>query len=166
MNESKPFVPAKRGVVVALLCAATAVILVFVAVLRHDLRDVKTLDAGAYTVAVPAGFVYECDVTDTGGVYALRGWACVDGERITSVDCFVVLYDTRSGEYLRLPTTMERNEAAGVRLGHENYAYGGFTSFAIKDQLESPAERYELCFAYRNNDHNELVHTGRPLAEG
>lgn len=170
MSETKQngsgFVPAKRSVVLALCCLATVVILAFVFVLRHDLRDAKPLDAAAYTVEVPEGFAYACDVSENGRAYTFRGWACVDGERITSVDCFVVLYDTANGSYLRVPTAMERNEDAWEALGHENYAYGGFTGFVVQKQLEAPAAQYEICFAYRNNEHNELVHTGQMLVEG
>ena len=58
---------------------AAAGILLFIVLLRADLRETRPLDAALYTEAAPAGFGYGCEATPGEGVLTFRGWAAVEG---------------------------------------------------------------------------------------
>ena len=51
---------------------------------------------------------------------------------------------------------MQQSDAAAAQAGS---AYAGLYGFALTGQL--PAGELELCFAYRSNGHNALIHTGQ-----
>lgn len=161
------FVKAKTGVVMAALAGGLCFVLLFCGVLRYTMRSPSALNPAGYEVsegAVPEGFRYEAQVAAGEGALQIRGWACVVGERILSVDNWVVLYDGAAGRYLRLPTTMELDEAATAAVGDGiEYARAGFTSLTPLKALDAGGV-YELCFAYRSNGHNLLVHTGQEVA--
>lgn len=137
---------------------AAAGILLFAFLLRADLRSVHRLNPAAYTEAAPAGFIWHCDVTPEAGALTFSGWAAVTGEKPETVDCFLVLYDAAADAYYRLPTTMQPSDDAAAQAGS---VYAGLSGFALTDQLPSGA--LELCFAYRSNGHNALVHTGQKV---
>ena len=121
-----------------------------------DLRSVHPLDPAEYTEPEPEAFVWQCDVTPGQGILTLQGWAAVEGEKPETVDCFYVLYSAGTDTYYRLPTTMQQSDAAAAETGS---AYAGMYGFALTGQL--PAGELELCFAYRSNGHNALIHTGQ-----
>lgn len=135
---------------------AAAGILLFIVLLRADLRETRPLDAARYTEAAPAGFGYGCEATPGEGVLTFRGWAAVEGEKLETVDCRLVLYSPGEDRYYRLPTTMDPGEEAAAATGDPD---AGFYAFALADQL--PAGELELCFAYRSNGHNALIRTGQ-----
>lgn len=135
---------------------AAAVIVLFAFLLRADLRSVHPLDPAEYTEPEPEAFVWQCDVTPGQGILTLQGWAAVEGEKPETVDCFYVLYSAGTDTYYRLPTTMQQSDAAAAETGS---AYAGMYGFALTGQL--PAGELELCFAYRSNGHNALIHTGQ-----
>lgn len=135
---------------------AAACILLFAVLLRADLRGVRPLDAALYTEAAPAGFSYRCEVAPGEGVFTFRGWAAVEGEKLETVDCRLVLYSPGEGCYYSLPTTMDPSEEAAAAAGDPD---AGFYAFALADRL--PAGELELCFAYRSNGHNALIRTGQ-----
>lgn len=138
---------------------AAAVTLVFLFCLRLDLRSVRTLDPAQYTETPPAGFRYDCQVLPGSGVVTFQGWAAVTGEELATVDCRLVLYSAGQDRYYLLPTTMEQSQAAADATGDAGAVYAGLYAFALTRQL--PAGELELCFAYRNNHHNALIHTGQ-----
>lgn len=136
--------------------AAAAGILLFAFLLRGEMRSVHPLDPTDYTEPAPEGFAWQCDVTPGQGILTLQGWAAVEGEKPETVDCFYVLYSAGEEAYYRLPTTMQQSDAAAAGAGTP---YAGLYGFALTEQL--PAGELELCFAYRSNGHNALIHTGR-----
>ena len=138
---------------------AAAVTLAFLFCLRQDLRSVRPLDPAQYTEATPAGFLYECQAVPGSGVITFSGWAAVEGEDLATVDCRLVLYSPGQDRYYLLPTAMEQNQAAAQATGDGGAVYAGLYAFALTRQL--PAGDLELCFAYRNNHHNALIHTGQ-----
>lgn len=164
IQEKTIFIPAKKDVALALLCFAALVIVLFTGVLRYTLRTAFVLDASAYPEPAPANFTYHCTLGRSGGAITLKGWACVAGERFTAVDCWAVLYDAAQDTYLRIPTNMELAPDATRAIDDGiNYSFGGFTAFVQEKQLQTPFSAYEICFAYRSNGHNALVHTGQML---
>lgn len=138
---------------------AAAVTLAFLFCLRQDLRSVRPLDPTQYTETPPAGFLYECQAVPGRGVITFNGWAAVEGEDLATVDCRLVLYSPGQDRYYLLPTAMEQNQAAAQAAGDGGAVYAGLYAFALTRQL--PAGDLELCFAYRNNHHNALIHTGQ-----
>lgn len=80
----------------------------------------------------------------------------MEGEKLETVDCRLVLYSPGEDRYYRLPTTMDPGEEAAAATGDPD---AGFYAFALADQL--PAGELELCFAYRSNGHNALIRTGQ-----
>ena len=52
--------------------------------------------------------------------------------------------------------TLQQSDAAAAETGS---ACAGMYGFALTGQL--PAGELELCFAYRSNGHNVLIHTGQ-----
>lgn len=165
-TDAARYAPAKKGIVLAALAVLLAGIVLFAAVLRHTTRSATALSPSGYTLAMPEGFEYHCSQTTAGGALTLRGWAVVRGQGIKTVDCWAVLYSAASGSYLRLPTMMEIDETPTALLNDGTfYGRGGFVSITPLSQLADNLTMYELCFAYRSNGYNSLVHTGQMLAE-
>lgn len=167
MHTKTGYKPAKKSVVLALLCGATLLVLVFAGLLRYTLRTATPLNPAQYQQYTPEGFAWRVTDEAGDGVITFKGWACVEGERFESVETYVVLYNTETGAYLQAPTTMELNEEPLEVLGDPdhfiNYTRGGFAGFVLLKQLTSPPAAYEICFAYRSNGYNALVHTGQHL---
>lgn len=169
MQVNTSYKPAKKGILLALLCGSLVLVLLFAFLLRHTLRTATPLNPNQYNVYTPQNFAYRFSNTVENGAVSFSGWACVKGERFESVDTWVVLYNSETGEYLKAPTTMELNEEPLEVLGEEefiNYTRGGFTGFVLLKQLKNPLQQYEVCFAYRCNGYNALVHTGQFLQGG
>ena len=160
----KPAKPADPRLLWGFWVLAAAAILLFAFLLRTDLRSVHRLDPADYTEPAPEGFVYECTITPGSGVLTLSGWAMVQDEGPGAVDCRYVLYDPAQDRYYRLPTTMEQSEAAVAATGESGALYAGLYGFALTEQL--PAGELELCFAYRSDGHNALIHTGQTTTGG
>ena len=160
----KPAKPADPRLLWGFWVLAAAGILLFAFLLRADLRSVRRLDPADYTEPAPEGFVYECVAAPGNGVLTLSGWALVRGEGPGAVDCRYVLYDPAAGQYYRLPTTMEQSQAAVDATGESGALYAGLYGFALTDQL--PAGELEICFAYRSDGHNALIHTGQTTTGG
>ncbi|NLW78525.1 MAG: hypothetical protein GXY32_03815 [Ruminococcaceae bacterium] len=159
------FVPARKKWVWIGLAALVAAVLLFAMALRTTTRSATGLNPAAYTEETPEGFHYAVTASAAGGALTVTGWACIEGERMLTVDNWVVLYDPARDTYLRLPTTAEVNEAP-TALINDGLVYGraGLTAIVPVSQLEVPLSRYELCFAYASNGHNALIHTGEFLA--
>lgn len=161
INQKK--YPAKAALVWGGLALLLVAVLVFAALLRATWRSARPLDPAGYEIALPENFHYTAETFLEGGAYQVRGWAVLEGERIDSINCWVVLYDAEAGEYLRLPTMAELDAAAEEALGGGMmYARGGYSALVPEGQLAKTPAAYELCFAYRNNANNLLIHTGQP----
>lgn len=167
MPEKEEFVPAKKWLVLVSLALAAVLIFAFAGVLRHTLRTAVPLNPAEYAGAPPQNLAYSFAQQIGGGAVSLRGWACVQGERFETVDNRVVLYNTQDGSYLAIPTAMQLTDEPLSVLGDDiNYTYGGFTAYVLLEQLTAGLPAYEICFAYRSNAYNALVHTGQYLKEG
>lgn len=168
-DEQTAVRPPKMKWVLALLAGGALLVLAFALVLRWSWRSVFVLDGTKYQVetTAPAAFRYSASPRMENGAYILEGWACLQGERILTIDSWAVLYDVENGKYYRLPTAAQLDEAATETINDGGqYARAGFSVIAPLAQLEKPPEAYELCFAYRSNENNLLVHTGCTAAEG
>ncbi|MEG0166597.1 MAG: hypothetical protein RR709_01885 [Ruthenibacterium sp.] len=159
MNEWKP---AKKWLLIV-LCAAMALgVLLFTVLLAVSLRREKPLNPQEYTQAEPENFTYQVTATPAGKSLQYSGYACVVGERFETVDLRVVLYHAADNSYLCLPTEMVlRADATEDIADGINYSFGGFSSYVRKKSLTAPPHDYEICFAYRVNSHNALIHTGQ-----
>lgn len=165
--EQVAFVPARKRVIAALLALVFIVVVVFTLLLRHTMRSAVPLRTAAFDVRVPAGFAYACSFTNDGEALRANGWACIAGEGIRTVDNWVVLYDAEQNTYWRLPTAMVIDEAATASIADGGeYGRAGFTALVALGGLEKGPAAYELCFAYRSNGHNLLVHTGQTVGGG
>ncbi|MEG1381408.1 MAG: hypothetical protein RSC73_04105 [Ruthenibacterium sp.] len=159
MNTWKPV---KKELVIVLCAVMVLGIFLFAALLCGSLRREKSLNPQDYTEAAPEKFTYHVTATPAGKSIEYSGYACVIGERFETVDLRVVLYHAASESYLCLPTEMVlRTDATEEIADGINYSFGGFSAFVRNKSLESPPQEYEICFAYRVNGHNALIHTGQ-----
>lgn len=159
--------PASVRVWLATGLALLAAILAFALLLRADLQRPHAFDPAACGEPAPADLAWACTAAPQADYYTLDGYAFVPGERFTSVENYVVLYDTAGGGHLRLATAMvAREEATAAGGDGVNYSFGGFTAFVRTAALQAPPEQYEVCLLYRSNGHDFLYHSGQSLAGG
>lgn len=147
-----------------ILCGGTALVLLFAVLLGLSVTAVRALDPTDYQQSTPEGFRHAADAEVVGKLLELRGWTLVVGQSVSTVDCYVVLYDTQEEKYWRLPTQMEIREDLLEDFPEDNsHVRGGFYASIPLQKLGAEARRYELCFAYRTSGNNNLIHTGRYL---
>lgn len=131
----------------------------FLLLLRFDLQRPTEICLGDYDEPVPAGMVYQVSQAKAGKLVTFDGYVLLRGERMESVDNWVVLYDPDTDTALRLSTCMIRRAEADAAGGDGlNYQCGGFTALIRRSKLTAP--RYEICVIYGANKHKIAVHTG------
>lgn len=164
----KSWVPPKKKAIVALLAGVLAVVLCFAALLRYSWRAVVTVNPSGYAVEAPEDFRYTAQPVVENGAYHLDGWACISGERMLKVDCWVLLYSPEEDRYYRLPTLagILTEEATETLDDGTIYGRAGYSAVASLKNLREDFSEFEICFAYRSNEHNNIIHTGQLAMEG
>lgn len=156
------WIPAKKNLIIVLCAVMAGSVLLFLGLLRMSLRQETIIDPNAYQTVQPKGFTYHVTATPAGKSLQYSGYACVIGERFETVDLRVVLFHAASNSYLLLPTEMVlRPDATEEIADGINYSFGGFSAFVRNKSLKAAPQDYEICFAYRVNEHNALIHTGQ-----
>lgn len=155
--------PANKKLYLAVMAAAVVFVLIFTLLLRINWRTPFRLDPADYQVDYPAGFVYTASAQTQDGAYFLDGWACIRQEKMEWVDCWVVFYDAAADTYYRIPTLAGILGDAATEAIDDGFVYGraGFSALVPLQKLPGAPQSYELCFAYRSNGHNYLIHTGQ-----
>ncbi|MBQ7859916.1 MAG: hypothetical protein IJ347_07305 [Faecalibacterium sp.] len=144
-----------------------AALLGFALLVRADVQRSRPVDATVYTEAVPAGLMWQLTEGGNEELITLDGHVLIAGEVIQWWKNHVALYDTQSGEYRQLSTTMVcREELETVANDGINQSYSGIAAMVRTEELTPPFSRYEICVLYETNHHNILVHTGQMLKGG
>ena len=116
--------------------------------------------------------VTECKLTDTvewdidkvevSDSLLISGWALIPGEKITSADYSVVLYDGESDKYLALPTQCDGRTDMNSRFTDGiDYFCTGFLSRVSLRKLDLNNKEYKIFINYKNNGYNYLIDTNQ-----
>ncbi len=104
---------------------------------------------------------WSLDTVDEGNYFlTFSGWALIPGEPPATFDCALVLLDSVSGKYLRLPTQMTQREELSDRYADGiDYTLNGFYAKAFKPGLALEHHSYRVFIDYRNNAHHYFIDT-------
>lgn len=112
----------------------------------------------------PSSVQYHLDASEPvrklGDLYLpVSGWALRRGMDIRTVECHVVLRDTKTGTYYQLKTYSQvRKEVTQQFNDTHDYDNSGFYAL-VKNSLLERNTVYQVCVLYRNNNDNALIHT-------
>jgi len=163
-ERSKPLSPAVYWATGGLFAA---MLLGFVLVLRADLQRSRPIEVSAYAEPVPQELVWQLTEGGSEELITLDGYVFLRGEVIQWWKNYILLYDTETGDYRRLATTMVcREEIRDFGGDGLNQSYGGIAALVKTAELERPVNRYEICILYGTNHHEILAHTGLMLKGG
>ncbi len=166
MSESKRNEAAKLKIVTALIIAAVLFVLAVYILIMYDLHSVRRINPTDADYEKPDNFVYSINV-NVQDELTVEGFAFVVGGNTYSINNFLCLYSSVEDVYYRVPTKMSINEAANTVTGERyNYSRSGFFARVQLSELNEPLEQYEICFYYKNDDYNNMVHTGKTVIEG
>ncbi len=167
MNERKKNSGAKFKIVIALLTLAIIFVAVIYSLIIYELNAVKKATPNNAIFETPENFVYSYNIAVNSEEITIDGFAFVVGGNTYNIDNFIYLYCSTDNVYYKLPTKMNINEAANSVTGEKyNYSRSGFLSRANESAFDKPLENYEICFYYKNDDYNNIIHTGNVALEG
>lgn len=163
--ETVEFTPARSKWFWGMGIALGMLVVLFALALSWRWRAVRVLEADTYQLSYPEGFRYGMQASQQDGTYELSGWACMEREFVQKVDCWVVLHDTQTQTYYRIPTRAGLLDTMAAQAIGDGRVYGraGVAAHVAAGQLKNAPEAYTLCFAFRTDGHNYLVETGETI---
>lgn len=92
--------------------------------------------------------------------FIISGYAYVKGKKIKTVDGYVVLYNTETKEYYKLPTQLvSRPDLTESINDGVDYSNSGFIARVSKSKLDFNNSQFEICYYYNHDDYNALAYT-------
>ena len=129
-------------------------------IVYYDMDKISELDANECKVTDK--IEWNIDKVEVSDSLLISGWALIPGEKITSVDYSVVLYDEEANKYLSLPTQCEGRTDMNSRFTDGiDYFCTGFLSRVSLRKLDLNEKKYKIFINYKNNDYNYLIDTNQ-----
>lgn len=148
----------KKGIL--LIAIVTCIIWgAFCVLLRWDIGKCAMINPEEY-ILVQEGIDYYIDeVNYTHNAITIQGWAIKKGENIDVSECYIVLKDTSSGEYMKIPTKIiSRGDLTEYFNDGFNYDYSGFFAKVLDKKLNKNSD-FDIYILYQNNNEKYLIDT-------
>lgn len=133
-------------------------------VLYKDVSKVEVFQENVPAVSVPEDFHFYLDyIHDNGRYVSIQGWTYIEGESTEFFDYAIVLKQTGTDIYYRIPTSMQERKDVTEAYGTAtvNYDHSGF--FARVQKSKIPAGNFEIYIEYGTYTDPVLYATNRTL---
>jgi len=150
------------------MCGGTAVLLIFCFLLYLSIGG----GVSAYTPEKSNDYMKEAKyyidhMEKAGNLLSLSGWAFIPGENIERYKTHILLRNTRSGKYIKIPTAMRFLKNVTQHFFNPdietnyNYDMSGWYAAVRTNRLNSSPGQYEIIILYQNDNNYMLIETGR-----
>ncbi len=158
---------AKLKIVVALIIAALIFVTAVYALIMQELKTAEKISVGDADKNWPNNTVYSFSVNVEDEMLKINGFVFVVGSDTFNINNFVCLYSKYDDVYYKIPTKMVIDEqASAVTNDGYNYGRSGFNAAVPLKELPEDIGELEICFYYKNDDFNNILHTEHLAIEG
>ena len=147
------------------LCvAATAFLIVMSFILHKTNTEWKPVPLDMPVIsAAEANVVWEQKLDETNESWLINGAGYRKGQPVLRSDTWVILFDSPSGRYMRIPTaTNYRDDITQKEADRVNYRGSGYLC-RIQKKLLEPGIDYGVYLLYRDGKTDTLIDTGKTV---
>lgn len=148
-----------KKIFVVMLTMCLVMLILFCVLIYKDNSRIVTFDVSNCKIVEDVSV--NIDSIQDSDYFIINGYAYRSGEKIKTVNGYVLLYCMDNGKYFKLPTQLvSRPDVTESKNDSVDYSNSGFIARVSKSKLDFNNQGFEICYYYNHFNKKELVHSG------